>query len=112
MEVKKTNDKIIGYIYLSALFNEKLYLEYSIIKEYRNEGLGKLLLAEITEYLCNNYNIKEISLNIDISNLASMNLANSVGYYFDEDTLNKNNADNKQDFSFYNINYINKKSKN
>ena len=103
------NKEIVGYLYISSFFNQKVYLEYSIIKEYRKKGLGKLLLSEITDYLCDNYNIKEIILNIDISNLASMNLASSVGYYFDPEKLNKNNSDNKQDFSYYNIKYINKK---
>lgn len=87
------DSKIIGYIYFSPISNYRMYLEYSILKSERGKGYGTLLLSEATNYIFNNYNIRNINLNINKSNLASMNTALSCGYTYDECDL-INNSDN------------------
>lgn len=101
--------KVIGYVFLSNINKYKIYVEYSIIDNYRKKGIGKLLLIEITEYILNNYNVKEIALDIDMSNLASINLAESCGYYMEEE-FDKNTANNSKDFTYINP-YFNVKKK-
>lgn len=103
----KLQDKIIGYIYFSPISNYRLYLEYSVLKSERNKGYGKLILNEATNYILENYNIKQIMLDIDKSNLASMNTAISCGYNYDDDTIGMNN---RIEFILDNPYFINKKN--
>ena len=53
----KLGEIIIGYVYFSPISNYRLYIEYSILKEERKKGYGKLLLEESTNYILENYNI-------------------------------------------------------
>lgn len=103
------NGKIIGYIYFSSISNYRIYLEYSILKSERRKGYGKLLLSEATDYIFNNYNIRNINLNIDKSNLASMELALSCGYTYDENELIYNN--NSIDFIQTNPYFLDKRKR-
>ena len=103
----KLQDKIIGYLYFSPISNYRLYLEYSVLKNERNKGYGKLILNEATNYILENYNIKKIMLDIDKSNLASMNTAISCGYNYDDDTIGMND---RIEFILDNPYFINKKN--
>lgn len=103
----KFKEKIIGYVYFSPISNYRLYIEYSILKEERKKGYGKLLLQESTNYILENYNIKKIVLDIDNSNLASMNTAIACGYNYDEETIMTNG---RIEFILDNPYFINKKS--
>lgn len=103
----KLQDKIIGYVYFSPISNYRLYLEYSVLKSERKKGYGKLILNEVTNYVIQNYNIKQIMLDIDRSNLASMNTAISCGYNYDDDTIGMND---RIEFILDNPYFINKKN--
>lgn len=103
----KLQDKIIGYLYFSSISNYRLYLEYSVLKNERNKGYGKLILNEATNYILENYNIKQIMLDIDKSNLASMNTAISCGYNYDDDTIGMND---RIEFILDNPYFISKKN--
>lgn len=103
----KLEEKIIGYVYFSPISNYRLYLEYSILKQERNKGYGKLILEEASNYILENYNIKKIILDIDQSNLASMKTAISCGYNYDDETIMSNN---RIEFILDNPYFINKKN--
>jgi len=94
-------DEIVGYLFISDIKKYKIYVEYSILAKYRKKGIGKLLLTEITDFLINNYQIKEIALDIDVSNIPSINLAESCGYYMEEE-FDKNTATNSKEFTYIN----------
>ena len=102
----KIDNNIVGYVYYSAISNFRMYIEYLILSCYRKKGYGSLLLKESTDYILNNYNIKKICLDIDKSNLASMNTAISCGYMYDDDDLINNCS--SINFSLDNVYYMNK----
>ena len=81
-------NNIVGYIYLTGKSKKYIYLEYLIFKKYRKQGIGKYTLDNVIDYIfMNNLDLKEIRLNIDRSNLASMFLAESLGFIDDENYL-------------------------
>lgn len=98
-------NNIVGYIYLTGKSKKYIYLEYLIFKKYRKKGIGKYTLNNIIDYIfMNNLDLKEIRLNIDKSNLASMALAESLGFIDDENYLS-----DKIDFIKDNPYYIEKR---
>lgn len=102
----KLQEKIIGYLYFSPISNYRLYIEYSILKQERKKGYGTLLLEEATNYILDNYNIKQIMLDIDKSNLASMKTALACGYNYDDNTIGMND---RIEFVLDNPYFINKR---
>lgn len=76
-------DKIVGFISLSII-NDKPYISSGILKEYRGESLGKLLLQEFTYYLQDTYNYDKIYLSINENNKVAISSANFVGYSQDD----------------------------
>ena len=98
------SDELIGYLFISGIRGDEVYLEYSLLEEKRGHGYGSLLLGLITEYLFANYNIKDIALDIDVSNEASMKTAIGCGYY-EEDFIN----DKRMIYKNYNLGYVNKR---
>ena len=74
--VKKENE-IIGSLELDGE-SDNLYINYSILKEYRGQGYCTRLLKETSKYLLNEIN--QINLLINKHNIASKALALRVGY--------------------------------
>lgn len=105
------NDKFIGYAFISKRIKDEIFLEYSIVNEFRGKGYGKLVLGEVSEYLFSNYNIKNISLDIEPSNVASVMTAVGVGYIEDEEEYMKRNMNGKVLYRMDNYNYVNKRKK-
>lgn len=105
------NDKFIGYVFISKRVNDEIFLEYSIVNEFRGKGYGKLVLSEVSEYLFSNYNIKSISLDIDPSNIASVMTAVSAHYIEDEEEYMKRDMNGKVLYRMDNYNYVNKRKK-
>ncbi|MBQ8681637.1 MAG: GNAT family N-acetyltransferase [Bacilli bacterium] len=101
-----SDDDLVGYIFISSIRNDEVYLEYSILNNKKKMGYGKLVLKELTEYLFENFNIRDIALDIDVSNVPSVKTAISCGYY-DEDYL----GDKRVIYKNYNPNYLNKQRK-
>ena len=98
-------NNVVGYLYITSKSNRHIYLEYLILKKYRNKGIGKYTLENVIDYIfSNNLDLREIRLSIDKSNLASMALANSLGFIDDE-----NYQSDKIDFIKDNPYYIEKK---
>lgn len=96
----------IGYLFISSVHQDEVFLESSILKEKRHLGYGKMCLNLVTDYLFEHYNLKDIALDIDVSNDASMKTAEACGYYADEYLNNR-----KIIYRNYNLNYINKRRK-
>lgn len=102
----RMDNNIVGYLYLSNKNTNYIYLEMSILKNYRDKKLGSTLLEQITNYIfINNDNLKEIRLSIDKSNPRSMKSALNAGYYYDEDDY----MNEKIDFVCENPYFINRK---
>ena len=103
----KLNNDIVGYLYVSGITNNNIYLEYSVRSDYRNQKIARRLLDSVTNYICENYNINEIKLNIYKDNRASQKVAEECGYYLEdeEEYLYKGDSD----FVLNNPYYINKK---
>lgn len=74
---------LIGYVHIGA-FNEQeksVYLKAATSAEERGKGYGKLLLAEITEYIFNHHlEVESIRLKINKENTASLNTASACNY--------------------------------
>lgn len=81
----------VGYVYLSSVHDDEVFLEVSVLKEYRGKKLGKRITNEICDYLFTNHNIKSVKLDIDPSNKASLMNAESCGLEFDEDDFESRN---------------------
>jgi RimJ/RimL family protein N-acetyltransferase len=104
----EVNKLIVGYIFVSGMVKNQIYLEYSILKQYRRQGLGKYILENVSNYIFENFdNIKQINLDIDPSNEASTKTALSAGYYI-EDIYDKNTANNSKKFIYDNPYYVDK----
>lgn len=84
-------DNPVGYIYLSSVFKDEVYLELSILKEYRGMGIGKIVTNEVCDFLFNNYNIRVVKLDIDPSNKNSILTAKACDFEFDEDDYESKN---------------------
>lgn len=89
--VVECNNIPIGYLYVSSNEKDEVFLEYSILKQYRNQGFGKMLLNQASDFLFQNYNIRCIRADVDPSNKNSMLLLESCGYIFDEEEYEKRN---------------------
>lgn len=97
---------IVGYLYLSGKSKKFIYLELSILKRYRKNGIGSQILSEVSDYIFfANDDLKEIKLNIDKSNIGSMKASINAGYFYDEDDY----INEKIDFIRENPYYLNKK---
>lgn len=79
------DDKIIGMIRIYSYHQLGfLNIQYAVNPEYRNQGYGKKILKEVSNYFLNN-NIKCISLDIDKNNIGSIKCALNAGYIFEDD---------------------------
>lgn len=101
----------VGYLYISSMINDEVYLEYSILKEYRGMGYATDLLYEVSNYLFKNYNIRNIKLDIDPSNKGSILVATSNGYILDEDDYERRNYIGKMKFVKESDCYVSKRRK-
>lgn len=75
----------LGYLYISNMVNDEVFLEYEIAKNFRGMGYGSKLVQEVTDYLFQQHNIKSIRLDIDPSNKNSTRVAENCGYTIDEE---------------------------
>lgn len=88
----------VGYLYISNMTRDEVFLEYSILNEYRRMGYGSSVVYETTDYLFENHNIRSVRLDIDPSNKNSVLLATSCGFTLDEEEYEKNNFIGKMQF--------------
>lgn len=99
----------IGYVFISSMHADEVFLEYSVLKEFRGMGYARQLVTELTDYLFENHNIKSIRLDIDPSNTKSISVANACGFYVDEEDFESRNYIGKMQFVKENEFYISKR---
>ena len=96
------NNTIMGYLYLTGKRTNYIYIEMSIVKDMRARHLGTYLLDAITDYVfMNNPDLKEIRANIDMSNYASMKMAENAGFDYDENDYRGQKIDFKKSNPYY-----------
>ncbi len=105
----ESRGNVVGYLYISSIRNDEVYLEYFILEEYRRQGYGKCLLGSVTRYLETNYNIRKLKLDIDPSNQNSLNLALSCGFELEEEDYQNCGMNGRMQFSRDNYYYVDKK---
>lgn len=81
----------IGYVFISGITNDEVYLECSVLSKFRKQGLGYVITNEVCDYLYENHNIKTIKLDISPSNRKSIMLAEKCGFIFDEEDYENRN---------------------
>lgn len=108
-EISKTNDSIfdntylvqqnqisVGYISIAhhivrgEMMATTLY--YGIEAGWRKQGIGTLLIKEVSDYLLNRDDINTVIMNIDIENVYGQKVAKNAGFVYipefsDEDEL-------------------------
>lgn len=101
----------VGYLFISNMLNDEVFLEYSILKDFRQQGYASTTLLETTEYLFENHNLKSIRLDIEPSNHNSIRVAEKCGYELDEEDYESKNYTGKMQFVKDNQYYISKRRK-
>lgn len=101
----------IGYVFISNMKFDEVFLEYAVLKDYRKMGYGSKIVNEVSDYLFQNHNIKSIRLDIDPSNQNSILVAGSCGFMLDEDEYESRNFIGKMQFIKESELYISKRSK-
>lgn len=99
----------VGYLFISSNINDKVFLECSILKEFRGMGYGSRVTNEISDYLFEKQNVRSIKLDIDPSNKKSIMAANSCGFFLDEEDYELRNYTGKMKFVKESNCYINKR---
>ena len=89
------DDKSIGYLEYSLIYDRMEIDNFSVLDEYRNQGIGTKLLAYLMS-LAINYRVINITLEVRVSNEIAINLYKKFGfrevalrkfYYGDEDGI-------------------------
>lgn len=96
----KDNEDLVGYVNIGDFnTNEKsVYLRSAVEKNKRGKNYGKTILADITDYIFDNFNeVESIRLKIDRENKASLMTANACGYlWLTDDFYYKSNPNIKK----------------
>ena len=70
------NDKIIGYLDYSVMY-EKIEINYIfVIDEYRRKGFAYSLI----KYVIDKYNFENITLEVNVNNVSAINLYKKLGF--------------------------------
>lgn len=78
------DDEVIGYLYVSEKRQGNCYLEYLLLPKMQHQGLGMLLLDDVSDYLFSRYpDLYEIRLHIDPSNVRSIELAERCDFFME-----------------------------
>ena len=105
------DDVPVGYLYISSMINDEVYLEYAILKDYRGMGYASDIVREISDYLFQNYNIRSIKLDIDPSNKSSIMVAHACGFMLDDEEYESRNFTGKMKFIKESNCYLSKRRK-
>lgn len=89
------DDKVVGYLDYSLIYDRMEIDNFSVIEEYRNQGIGTKLLAHLIS-IAITYRVVNITLEVRVSNDIAINLYKNFGfrevalrkfYYGDEDGI-------------------------
>jgi len=73
------DDKAIGYVGLSVVFDEGYMGNLGVIEEYRKKGVGRALMQELLAQ-CQKLDLAFITLEVRQSNTPAVNLYISLGF--------------------------------
>lgn len=77
--VAKLNDKILGYAGMNTVLDEAYITNIAVLKEYRNNGVGKALINNLIKYVTDN-DFSFITLEVRESNVAAIGLYSLFGF--------------------------------
>lgn len=77
------HDKIIGFISISII-DEIPCISSALLRDYRGESLGRLLLQNFTYYLQDYYHFDKVYVHINSDNERSKAIAEFVGYEYED----------------------------
>ena len=89
------DDKVIGYLDYSLIYDRMEIDNFNVIEEYRNQGIGTKLMAHLIS-IAIEYRVVNITLEVRCSNEVAINLYKKFGfrevalrkfYYGDEDGI-------------------------
>lgn len=89
------DDMSVGYLEFSLIYDRMEIDNFSVLDEYRNQGIGTKLLAHLIS-LAISYRVINITLEVRVSNEIAINLYKKFGfrevalrkyYYGDEDGI-------------------------
>ena len=109
--VVEDNNTPIGYLYISPMQKDEVFIEYAVLKEYRGKGYGRKIIEEVSDYLFSFHNIENVKLDISPSNKNSMFVAESCGFEMDEEEFESRNFSGKMVFFKQSDCYIPKRRK-
>lgn len=104
-------DVPIGYLFISNVSKDEVFLEYAVLKDFRRMGYASRIVREISDYLFQNHNIRSIRLDIDPSNRNSILVANSCGFSLDEEEFESRNFIGRMQFIKESYCYVSKRKK-
>ncbi len=91
------NNNIIGHFNITKVENN-LLLDYELLKQYRNIGLGNYFFQTIEKYVSSNFEYEKIILIIKYDNKKSKSIALENNFSIDLDLIKKT----KEEMSMYN----------
>lgn len=101
----------VGYLFISSMINDEVFLEYAILKEFRGMGYASDVVNEVSDYLFHNYNIRSIKLDIDPSNKNSIYVADACGFILDDEEFESRNFIGKMKFIKESDCYVSKRKR-
>lgn len=101
----------IGYLYVSPMQKDEVFIEYAVLKKYRGKGYGRKIIEEVSDYLFSVHNIENVKLDISPSNKNSMFIAEICGFEMDEEEFESRNFTGKMVFFKQSDCYIPKRRK-
>lgn len=75
----RKNKELVGYSFLFTVYDEMHINNFAVKNNYRNKGLGEMLLKYIIDYSKENY-FSRITLEVRPSNKAAVNLYKKYGF--------------------------------
>lgn len=104
-------DESVGYLFISSMVRDEVFLEYAVLKTFRGMGYASSIVSEVSNYLFQNHNIRSIKLDIDPSNKNSVLVAESCGFILDEEEFESRNFIGKMHFIKESDCYVSKRRK-
>ena len=91
--VKNENDKILGFAGIKIILDEAEIMNIVTKKDYRNQGIGKVLLDKIIVE-AKNKNIRKVNLEVNESNKIAIHLYEEFGFIKNGERKNYYNSQN------------------
>ena len=89
-----TENNILGFFNLMTYDKKTVLIDYELLKEYRNKGIGNDFYKMIEQYVIENFEYEKIILVIAYNNCRSTSIAIHHNYSLDNDFDEQNEAHN------------------